>query len=191
MAVFHGYWKLAFIGKAMRKTFVVLFSVLLLTACSVDRSIPGSRTSPANSQNCAYVWDTQPLPDLTEKLQSAIDAAGLLGVKATAEAYGEDCIDPQTNIPRGFATMETDFYITAQVADITDMDNLGGLLEKVLSVLDAFPLGKIPGPQAGYINFSFQSGKAETNLRFTASAGNAARLQGLHGAALVEKLQKK
>ena len=50
----------------MRKTFVLLFSVLLLGACSIDRSIPGSRTSPANSQNCAYAWDTQPLPDLTE-----------------------------------------------------------------------------------------------------------------------------
>jgi hypothetical protein len=191
MAVFQGHWKLPFIGKAMHKTFAVLFSVLLLAACGVPPSIPGSLTAPANSQNCAYVWNTQPLPDLTEKVQSAIDAAGLSDVKANAQAYGEDCIDPQTNKPSGFATMETDFRITAQVADITDFDNMGGLLEKVLFVLDAFPLGKIPGPQPGYINISFQSGKSELNLSFTAAAGKSARQQGLHGAALVEKLQKK
>ena len=87
--------------------------------------------------------------------------------------------------------METDFHITAKVTDLTNTDNLGGLLEKILSVLDAFPVGKIPGPEPGTINISFQTGKAESNLSFTAVAWKSVRQLGLHGAALIEKLQKK
>ena len=175
----------------MRKTFATFFIVLLLAACTVPQSTPDTRTAPANSQNCAYVWATQPLPDLTAKVQSAVNAAGLTGVSVSAEAYGENCIDPQTNKVVDFATMETDFRFTAQVADLKNLENLGVVLEKVLIVLDAFPLGKIPGPQAGYINISFQSGKDESNLSFTAAAGKSARILGLRGAALFNKLQKK
>jgi len=175
----------------MRQIVATLVLVLLLAACTVQQPILVTRTAPANSQNCIYVWATQSLPDLTEKVQSAIDAADLTGVSATADAYGENCIDPQTNKALSFASMETDFQITAQVADLTNMDNLGVVLEKILSVLDTFPVGKIPGPQPGYIAISFQSGKAESNLSFTASAGKSARLLGLHGAALIEELRKK
>ena len=175
----------------MHRTVATLILILLLAACTVPQSIPATRIATTSSQNCMYVWATQALPDLTEKVQSAIHAAGLTGVRVTAEAYGEDCIDPQTNKTRSFSTMETDFRITAQVVDLTNLDNLGGLLEKVLSILDAFPVGKVPGPQPGNIAISFQSGKAESNLNFTVLAGKSARLLGLHGAALFEKLQKK
>jgi len=175
----------------MHRTGATLLLILLLAACTVPQSNPVTRTAPANSRNCIYIWATQPLPDLSEKVQSAINAASLTGVSATAESYGENCIDPQTNKVRGFTSLETDFHITAQVADLTNKDNLGGLLEKILSVLDAFPAGKIPGSQPGYIAISFMSGKAESNLSFAASAGKSARLLGLHGTALFEKLQKK
>jgi hypothetical protein len=175
----------------MRQTVAMLCSVLLLAACSGPQPVPVTRIATANSQNCSYSWATQALPDLTEKVQSAINAAGLKGASATAVAYGENCIDPQTNKTLGFATMETDFYITVQVADLTNKENLGGTLERILSILDAFPVGKVPGPQPGYIAISFQAGKDESNLSFTVLAGKSARLLGLHGAALFEKLQKK
>jgi hypothetical protein len=175
----------------MRQFVAMLFTVLLLAACTVPRSIPETHTAPAISQNCAYAWATQPLPDLTAKVQSAIQAAGLKDIRASAEAYGENCLDPQTGKVLGFATMETDFRFTAQVADLTDLEELGTVLEKVLIVLEAFPLGKIPGPQAGYIAITFQSGKDQVAISFTAPAGESARMQGLHGAALFEKLQKK
>ena len=87
--------------------------------------------------------------------------------------------------------METDFHISKKMADLTNREDLGGALEKILIVLDALPLGMIPGPQAGYINISFQSGKDESNLSFTASAGKSARMLGLHGAELFEKLKQK
>ena len=175
----------------MHRTVATLVLVLLMAACTVPYSTPATRTAPTNPQNCAYVWATQSLPDLTEKVQSAINAAGLAGVNATAEAYGENCIDPQTNLPRSFATLETDFHITAQASDLANTDKLGELLEKILSVLDGFPVGKIPGPQPGIINISFRAGEAESNLSFTGAAGKSARKLGLHGAALFEELQKK
>jgi len=175
----------------MRRIFAILLSVLLLVACTVLQSIPDTRTAPATSQNCIFAWATQPLPDLTAKVQAAINAAGLTGVSASAEAYGENCNDSQTNKLIHFSTLETDFFITVKIANLTDKDNLGNLLEKILAVLDSFPPGKIPGPQAGKVNISFETGSDTLNLMFSVPAGKTARSLGLHGAALLEELQKK
>ena len=174
----------------MRQFFAILLSVLILAACTVPQSIPDTPTVSANSQNCIYAWATQPLPELSEKVQAAISAAGLTGVNANVEAYGENCIDSQTNRSVRFSTLETDFYIIVKVANLTDEDNMGNFLEKILVVLDTFPAGKIPGPQPGNIAVSFRTGSDELNLLFTVSAGKSARLQGLRGAKLLEKLQK-
>ncbi|HVM70683.1 MAG TPA: hypothetical protein VMT91_02910 [Anaerolineales bacterium] len=173
--------------KALRQTLAVLFSVVCLAACS---SVPASPNLP-NTPNCAYNWDSQSLPDLTTKVQAAVKAAGLRGVTASAVAFGEDCNDPKTGQTRGFAVMETDFHVTAQVVDLTDKETLGNLAKEILKVLDTFPVGKIPGPQAGYIEITFQSGSDQSNLHFSVRQGEAARKQGLHGAALLDKLLEK
>ena len=175
----------------MRQIFATLLCVLILAACTAPHSFPETRTAPANSQNCIFTWATQPLPELTAKVQAAINAAGLTGVSANAEAYGENCNDSQTNKLIRFSTLETDFFINVKVANLADEDNMGNLLEKILVVLDTFPAGKIPGPQPGNITVSFRSGSDELNLLFTVSTGKSARLQGLDGAKLFEKLQKK
>jgi hypothetical protein len=173
----------------VRKIIAIILPVLLLAACNFPRTIPDLGTIPSNSNNCYFNWATQPLPELSAKVQAGINAAGLTDVLVTAEAYGENCYDSQTNKPVSFGAMETDFHITAKVAGFTDKDDLGNLLEKILVVLDTFPTGKIPGPQPGYIDVSFRTGSDELNLMFTVTAGKSARLLGLHGAALFEKLQ--
>ncbi len=175
----------------MRKFISIILPVLLLAACNFPHLTPAWGISPANSQKCSYKWATQPLPDLTEKVQAAVNAAGMRDVHATAEVYGENCIDSQTNQPVSFNALETDFHITAYVVDLTDKDELGDLLQKVLVILDVFPTGKIPGPQPGNINISFQTSSDRLNLMFTVTAERSARLQGLQGAALFEKLQNK
>ena len=175
----------------MRQIFATLLCVLILAACTAPHSFPETRTAPANSQNCIFTWATQPLPELTVKVQAAINAAGLTGVSANAEAYGENCNDSQTNKLIRFSTLETDFFITVKIANLTDKDNLGNLLEKILAVLDSFPPGKIPGPQAGKVNISFETGSDTLNLMFSVPAGKTARSLGVHGAALLEELQKK
>jgi hypothetical protein len=179
----------------MRKIIAILLPVLILAACNLPRHTPYPGVTPATdksaNQPCYFNWATQPLPELSEKIQDAINAAGLRGVLATAEAYGEDCYDSQTNKPVSFGALETDFHITAKVTNLTNKDDLGNSLEKILVVLDAFPIGKIPGPQPGYINVSFQTGSDELNIMFTVTAGTTARALGLHGAELFEKLQNK
>ena len=175
----------------MRQIFAILLSAFLLVACTVPQPIPDTRTAPATSQNCIFAWATQPLPDLTAKVQAAINAAGLTGVSANAEAYGENCYDSQTNKPVRFSTLETDFYITVKVTTLIDKDILGKLLEKILAVLDSFPPGKIPGPQAGKVNISFETGSDSLHLMFSVPAGKTARSLGRHGAAVLEELQKK
>jgi len=175
----------------VRKILAIFLLFALLAACNSLRSTSSQVTATANSQHCFYEWATQPLPELSAKVQAAINAAGLTGVSATAEAYGENCIDSQTNKPISFGTLETDFHIVVKVASLIDKKDLGNLLEKVLVVLDTFPTGGIPGPQPGNITISFQNGNDEINLMFSISAGKSARLLGLHGAALMEKLQEK
>ncbi len=175
----------------MRKIIAIILPLLLLAACHLSHSIPVTNTPTFNSHNCFFNWATQPLPDLTAKVQSAINAAGLTYVNSKAEAYGEICYDSQTNKPDSFSTLETDFYITVKVANLSDPSELGDMLEKILVVLDTFPAGKIPGPEPGKIAVSFQAGSKELNLMFSVQAGKSARTQGLHGAELIEKLQNK
>jgi hypothetical protein len=177
--------------KIMRKIIGLLIPILILTACNFPRAAQNQATTPPSSQQCYFTWATQPLPAVSEKVQTAIDTSGLVGVRATAEAYGENCSDSQTNQPVSFGALETDFHISAKVANLTDRNSLGNLLEKILVVLDNFPTGKIPGPQPGYISVAFQAGNDELNLMFTTTAGKSARALGLHGASLFEKLQEK
>ena len=161
----------------MRKTIAIILSVLFLAACNLPTSSPDTVTATANSQNCYFTWASQSLPDLTAKVQSAINVASLIGVRANAEAYGENCTDSRTNKPVSFSTLETDFNITVKVANLTDKAAMGNLLENILVVLDSIPTDKIPGTQPGAIAVSFRAGNDELNLMFTVTAGKSARRQ--------------
>src|SRR3990172_3945660 len=170
----------------MRKTSILLLS-LILAACNLRsgnqdfRSGPDPETPAAELEytQCGWVWDTQALPDLSADVQSALEAAGLMGVSAYAEAYGEDCLNASGEVDH-FAVMETDFHITLQVAAIYDTELLGASLEQILVVLDSFPPESTPGPQAGYIGITFQAGNEELRLWFTVDEGVSARALGLH-----------
>jgi hypothetical protein len=119
-----------------------------------------------------------------------MDRAGLTNVAASAEAYGENCYGEKTNEVIYFAAMETDFRLTLAVKSLDDEQLLGDFLERILTVLDAFPAGSIPGPQPGYIGVTFQSGNEEMHLWFKVPEGESARSRGLHGAELLEALRK-
>lgn len=181
----------------MRKLLLLLLTVFL-TACNLPRlnpdlgsgSVTETPTTEAGYTQCAWMWDTQSLPDLSVQVQSALQAARLTGVTGHAEAYGEDCITESGAVDH-FAAMETDFHITAQVISLNDREALGTLLERILVVLDAFPPGTVPGPQPGYVGVLFQAGNDELRLWFPVADGKSARALGLHGTALLEKLQNK
>jgi hypothetical protein len=180
----------------MRKIIAIILPVFILTACNLPRSTPNpgvapATDTPANYQNCYFNWATQPLPELSAQVQATITAAGLTGVIATAEAFGENCYDSQTNKPISFSAMETDFRISVPVDNLADYEKLGNLLEEILTVLDGFPTETTPGPQPGYVGVTFQAGKDELHLWFLVEYGKSARALGLHGAALFEELHGK
>ena len=119
-----------------------------------------------------------------------METAHLPNVHILAEAYGENCLDAQTQQVISFTAMETDYRVIADVKDLKARDQLGNLLESILITIDGFPTGKTPGPQPGYIGVTFQTGDDEVRLWFPRIAGESARTRGFHGAALLEFLQK-
>jgi len=177
----------------MRKLFS-LITTILLAACNIPFSTPRSAASAASdtpaNKPCSLNWAIQSLPELSSRVQSAMETARLPNVRIIAEAYGENCLDAQTNQAVSFTTMETDYRVTAQVQDLTAREQMGNLLESILVVIDGFPTGTTPGSLPGYIGVTFQAGDDEVHLWFPRTNGVSARTQGLHGAALLEKLQK-
>jgi hypothetical protein len=181
----------------MRKLLILLLAILL-AACNLPRTTPDLGSAPVTETpsaevgytQCAWNWATQPLPDLSAEVQSALEAAGLTGVTASAEAYGENCITGTGEVDH-FAAMETDFRIRMEAPDLAERAALGNLLERILVVLDAFPPGATPGPNAGYIGVTFQAGDEELRLWFPVADGESARALGLRSAALLDKLQNR
>ena len=109
--------------------------------------LPATPTPEAfDSQNCAWMWATQALPQLSASIQQAVDAKGLLTVQISASAFGENCINSQTNQVRGFATTETDFNVRMTLTDPQDISLAGNELAGLLDVLADLPPESTPGP---------------------------------------------
>jgi hypothetical protein len=177
----------------MRKMILPVVLLSTMIACSLPAIAPTLTPTPTEIpyEQCAFMWASHGLDDLSAQVQAAMEAAGLKGVTVFAEAFGEDCVSSNPKIPPSFGAMETDYRITIPVADLKDAETLGALLEKALAVLDAFPVGTTPGPNPGYVGVTFQAGSEELNLWFPRQEGESARAEGLHGAALIDRLQNK
>jgi hypothetical protein len=172
----------------------ILFFCLLLTACNLPASTPNQATAPATEppdQPCAFQWATRSLPELSDRVQQAVQAAGLEGVTGHAEAYGEACSTGNPKLTPSFGAMETDYRFTLKVASLDDRDALGERLERILAILDGFPVGTTPGPQPGYVGVSFVAPQDTLNLWFRRVDSQNALAQGLHGAALLDALTNK
>jgi hypothetical protein len=176
----------------MRKFIHLLLLLFLLAGCNTLLLKPKLDPTPTivPSTQCAWNWATQALPELSAKVEADMQAAGLKGITARAEAYGENCVITGGKVDH-FATMETDFRLSVQVGNLKDTDDLGSLLERILVVLERFPTGSIPGPNPGFIGVSFQKGSEQLNLWFPVTTGRSVLAKGYHGAALFEELQKK
>ena len=179
----------------MLRSICCLLVVLFLSACGAvtpppDTVPPAPTRTPAGATACYWKWSTQALPELSDQVQAALEAAGLVDAVARAEAYGEDCIDPQTHTVRYFATMETDFRISLPVDTLEDEDALGDLLLQMLVVLESFPPEDTPGPQSGYIGVTFIAGEGKLHIWTAWAQAQGARAQGLRGTALLEALRK-
>jgi hypothetical protein len=169
---------------------------LAMTACSV-LTPAGARTTPSDPTptdipygQCVWNWSTRPLSELSAQVQEALDAAGIERINATAEAFGEDCLDAKTGQVNRFAAMQTDFRFALRVDDLSDREALGILAGQVLDVLDGFPPERTPGPSSGQVGMSFETDGQALHLWFPLQQAQQAREQGLEGAALLEALEK-
>lgn len=175
---------------------VCLALILVFTGCDLVNppSTPTptptfTPTPPAPPVPCFFNWARQDLPELSTQVQAALDAAGLEGVTAYAYAFGEDCINPETDEVEYFATMETDFVVTIQVDDPSDLDALGDRVAGVLAVLlENFPTEDTPGPQPGQVELDFAGEDTGPPLYVMIEDATQAYDQGLAGAALLETL---
>lgn len=109
---------------------------------------------------CSWQWATQPQPDLTRDLRSALEAANLLTPLTEIEvtAFGEDCIDADGNFV-DFAAMQTDFDVLLPLVALDDRDTVGSLVADVLTmIVTGFPVDETPGPMPGRIILALQAG---------------------------------
>ncbi len=170
----------------------ILCFALMGTGCSVFRY---GRVNPAQPPptptpyaRCSWQWANENLPDLSADVQTTLDNAQIATLTVRAYAFGENCIDSQTNTVSYFAAMETDFQIVLPVADLADHDALGTLTADLLRVLNTFTPDTTPGPQPGRYELTFQAG--DDALGVMVPVPDAVRFvdEGLTGAALWEAI---
>lgn len=185
---------------------LVMFIGLLLSGCSAPQwpfssptNTPGlvatltplpTETDTPATVNCAYVWSNRSLPEVTSQLNQAFRTSGLAEVEGEATAYGEDCFDSETNQVVQFLAVQTDFFVSVQVDQIEDPQELGEWVEKIMRVLRDFPPGQVPGLNPGYVGMTFTAGSQTANLWFRRSEADQLLQEGLRGSSLYDALQK-
>ncbi len=153
----------------------LLFWTLSLCACSISLppteivSMPPT-ASPAIAPTlsttyggCGYQWAYKDLPDLSSKFLQAIQQLQP-SAQANAFAFGEDCVYADGHAD--FIAMETDFNITLQATNITDANECGEWVVKIMQVILDLPKDEIMGPRPGRVSMSFQAGSEQKNFNF-------------------------
>ena len=153
--------------------YILVLCISLLVSCASEGQAPTTVPTLApvatpmpitpTLGNCAFVEATQNLPDLTTQVDKAMkelqsDASG------RAEAYGENCVYAGSG-QSVFTAKETDFYITANVKNIKDNNELGKWIVSAMTIVNTLPPDSISGPQAGFVEFIFTANDGRTILR--------------------------
>jgi hypothetical protein len=137
---------------------------------------------------CGYQWATMPLPDVSGEILEAFRKAGHNEVSVTAEAFGENCIHPETGQIIKFLTMQTDIFILSRVQNLTEKEEIGKKLVEYILVVEGIPEDSLPGTQPGDVRVTFVTQNGEINLWFPYEQGLQAVKDGLSGMDLLEAL---
>ena len=178
----------------MKRVFLtLLFWTLCLCACST--SLPATDSAPIANQaatsapaneGCGYQWASKDLPDLSNKFLQAIQQLQP-AAQANASAFGEDCVYADGHAD--FSAMETDFNITLQVSSLTDANECGEWIVKVMQVIVDIPKEELVGPRPGRVGMVFQAGTEQKNLNFYIERYQALP-EGLSNAEICQSLQQ-
>ncbi len=139
--------------------------IATLATPHIDPGPNGAVTdSPSYPQGCGYQWAQQDLPELSSDFQQSIQ--GLQPeARAYAFAFGENCMGADGNVVR-FIPMETDFSVTVQVSNSTNISELGEWMVKVMKVIENIPPDQIVGPRPGRVTLSFQHNDEQIFINF-------------------------
>ena len=133
----------------------------------VTVSTTASPVSTGIAEPCAYVEATQNLPDVSAQIDKAVkqlqSSAG-----GRAQTYGENCLDAG-NGQSSFHAMETDFYFKINVKNLDDDNELGMWIIKVMKIVEAVPSNALPGPQTGFVDFTFKGSNNQRILHLPIS----------------------
>jgi len=113
--------------------------------------------APAD-EGCYFVWANHDLPELTGEFDTAVRAIQA-AASGRASAFGEDCIHADGRST--FGAMETDFYVRIQADDLHNEEAFGNWITQVMAVIEQIPPEEIPGPQPGFVEFSFTKSDTE------------------------------
>jgi hypothetical protein len=174
----------------------IIILVLILTACHPQAP---SETQISSSQDigisptaeyfqCGWIWATQPLPEVDARLKQALQASNLAGWQASAQAFGENCLNNSGQVDH-FAARDLDFRFQVQATDLSDLNELGSSVERIMGVLDQIEI-RDSEPQPGTITIRFLENDEELNMNFKYSECLSLLSQGLHGADLFQALRK-
>jgi hypothetical protein len=146
-----------------------------------------STTESASFTQCAYSWAHRDLPDVTTLAQAALDKIDIPKTTVRADAYGEDCIDLDTNKVKSFGAMTTDFYLTVELSNLGDQTALADYVSNVYTALIALPQDSLPA-RPGYLDMTFTSTAETKHLRTTFDEIKSALDKGLTGANFLDAL---
>ncbi len=144
------------------KRFALTFCLILFSSCSLP--LAPSLTETPLTGSCGYQWAYKELPELTTELQEAIQELQA-EAQARAIAFGEDCVYEDGQAV--FTPMETDFTINIYAVDLSNEDELGRWIVKIMQAIGELPEEKLVGPQPGRITIDFHSGDTEKFFTFT------------------------
>jgi hypothetical protein len=132
---------------------------------------------------CGFMWATHDNPELSaifgEKIK-AIDPNAI----AYASSFGEDCV--YADGTSTFGAMETDFYVRLPVAELSDEDAFGNFAAQVMEMVLQIPRDKVPGPNYGFVEFSFEKSEADRKIVRIPIQRYRNEAQGKTGAELIQ-----
>jgi len=150
---------------------------------TVEASSTTTTEIPPTSESCAYVWASQELPDLSQKVYDALQAVDT-NLTGNAYAYGENCVDAGGH--GTFTAMETDFRVKVSVSDLKDEKALGDWIASAMGAITKLPADEVPGPQPGRVEFAFTKSETETLFLNVSIAKYQKLAPGISGAELFQ-----
>lgn len=146
---------------------------------------------PISQAPCAYMWASQPLPQISREFENLLNQADFKDIQVFAEAFGENCVTEEGEIVR-FAAMQTDIHLIVPVQSLSNPTELGDIAGRLLGVILDIPLSALPGFQPGYIGIQFSNNEEDLlNLWFKRDWAEQLLQAGIDGEELLQELQKK